>query len=119
MVTVILGIILTGIYNGAFADTLLISVILTVVAYIVGDIFIFRLLNVEQVKRNMIATVSDLVLAFLVIFLLGELVFADEGPVLLAAIFSALIIAVGEWFYHIYLDTLFFRRNGYEQERTM
>ena len=110
MILVVLGIILTGIYDGEFGDTLLISLVLTLVAYVLGDLMIFRKAgddhdrNSDHVKRNTIATISDAVLAFLVIWLMGKALFTDDGDVLAAAMISALIIAVGEWFFHKYLD---------------
>jgi amino acid transporter len=110
MILVVLGIILTGIYDGEFEDTLLISLVLTLVAYFLGDLMIFRKAgddhdrNSDHVKRNIIATISDAVLAFVVIWLMGKSLFTDDGDVVTAALISALIIAAGEWFFHKYLD---------------
>ena len=110
MVAVVLGIVLTGIYDGELEDTLLISLVLTIVAYIIGDLFIFRNAgddhdrNADHVKRNTIATISDSVLAFFVIWLMGKSLFTDDGDVLAAALISAILIAIGEWFFHKYLD---------------
>src|SRR4051812_44118203 len=110
MILLVLGIVLTGIFDGEFEDTLLISVVLTIVAYIIGDLFIFRKAgndrerHADHNKRNTIATISDAVLAFFVIWLMGKDLFTDDGDVLMAALLSALIIAAGEWFFHKYLD---------------
>ncbi|OMP67335.1 YndM family protein [Domibacillus epiphyticus] len=110
MIAVVLGIVLTGIYDGEFQDTLLISVVLTIVAYIFGDLLVFRSAgddedrSADHVKRNTIATVSDAVLAFLIIWLMGKALFINDGDVLTASFLSALILAAGEWFFHKYLD---------------
>jgi uncharacterized protein YneF (UPF0154 family) len=110
MTAFVLGIILTGIFDGESEATLLISVVLTVVAYIIGDLFISRKTgndherHADHNKRNTIATISDAFLAFLVIWLMGKTLFADDGDVLIASLLSALIIAAGEWFFHKYLD---------------
>ncbi|WP_050183454.1 YndM family protein [Domibacillus robiginosus] len=110
MITAVLGIVLTGIYGGEFGDTLLISVVLTIVAYILGDLMLFRKTgdndgpSADYVKRNTIATVSDAVLAFLVVWLMGKSLFINDGDVLTAAFLSAFFIAAGEWFFHKYLD---------------
>ena len=108
MIAVVLGIVLTGIFDGAFEDTLIISLILTIVAYIIGDLFIFRKVgndrNADHHKRNIIATISDAVLSFLVIWIMGRNLFTDDSDVLIASIISVVIIAVGEWFFHKYLD---------------
>lgn len=120
MIAVVLGIVLTGIYDGELGDTLLISVVLTVVAYILGDLLLFRKTGHDDgpssdfVKRNTIATVSDAVLAFLVIWLMGNALFTNESNVLTAAFLSALIIAAGEWFFHKYLDDhVFHEKHAY------
>jgi hypothetical protein len=110
MIAVVLSIILTGIFDGEFEDTLLISLVLTIVAYIIGDLFIFRKASndheghADHNKRNTIATISDAVLAFFVIWLMGNALFTDDGDVLIGSLLSALIIAAGEWFFHKYLD---------------
>jgi len=70
MTAVILGIVITGIFDSEFKDTLLISFILTILAYVLGDLMIFRKFggdkgrNSDHVKRNMIATISDFILSF-------------------------------------------------------
>jgi len=42
MIAAVLGIILAGIFDFAFSDTLVISLVLTLLAYIVGDLGIFQ-----------------------------------------------------------------------------
>lgn len=110
MVAVVLGIVLTGMYDGEFSDTLLISAVLTILAYVVGDLLVFRKAgddrerNADHSKRNGIATVSDAVLTFFVVWLMGKSLFINDGDVLAASFISAIAIAVGEWFFHKYLD---------------
>ncbi|MDQ0429496.1 Ca2+/Na+ antiporter [Planomicrobium stackebrandtii] len=116
MIAVVLLVILTGIYDVEFSDTLLISVVLTLVAYVLGDLLIFRKTGnrsdnnranhneSDHTKRNAIATVADIVTAFLVIWVMGEALFADTEDLMQAAIISALVIGAGEWFFHKYLD---------------
>ena len=110
MIAVVLGVVISGIFDGEFEDTLLISLVLTIIAYVLGDLIIFRKAgdnenrNSDHVKRNTIATISDFILSFLVIWLMGKSLFTDDSDVLTAAMVSALIIAVGEWFFHKYLD---------------
>lgn len=115
MIAVVLLVILTGIYDVEFSDTLLISAVLTVVAYLLGDLMIFRKTgdrsnhnrtghDDDHTKRNAMATVSDIILSFLVIWLMGEVLFAETPDIIQAAIISALVIGAGEWFFHKYLD---------------
>lgn len=110
MIAVVLGIVLTGIYDGEFGDTLLISAVLTIVAYVIGDLLIFRKAgddherHADHAKRNTLATVADAVLTFFVVWLMGKSLFINDGDVLAASFISAIIIAAGEWFFHKYLD---------------
>ena len=73
MIAAVLLIILTLMFDVPFADTLWISLALTIVAYAMGDLMIFRKAGnrSEQNKRNAIATVADIVVAFLLIWLMG------------------------------------------------
>ncbi|WP_050180677.1 DUF2512 family protein [Domibacillus robiginosus] len=110
MITVVLGIVLTGMYDAEFSDTLLISGVLSVVAYIIGDLLIFNKEGYDyerkedHFERNALATVSDIVLAFFVVSIMGRSMFINGGDVLAASFVSAIIIAAGEWFFHKYLD---------------
>lgn len=111
MIAVVLLIILTLIFDVPFGDTIWISVVLTLVAYVAGDLMIFKNAGDvnEQGKRNAIATVSDIILAFLVIWLMGNSLVDDNVNIVTAAIISALVIGGGEWFFHKYLDNNVFR----------
>ena len=106
MIAAVLLIILTGFFKVSFADTLWISLILTLVAYVMGDLMIFRKAGDarNQNKRNMIATISDIVVAFLVIWLVGDALIGNNPDIVTASIISAIVIGAGEWFFHKYLD---------------
>ncbi|QHJ70087.1 YndM family protein [Planococcus halotolerans] len=115
MIAVVLLVILTLIYDVEFGDTLLISAVLTLVAYALGDLMIFRKTgdrddrnradrDDDHTKRNAMATVSDIVLSFLVIWLMGEVLLEETPDLIQASIISALVIGAGEWFFHKYLD---------------
>ncbi|RHW40095.1 DUF2512 family protein [Lysinibacillus yapensis] len=112
MIAVVLGIILSGIVGMEFSDTLLISLVLTVLAYVVGDLGIFQNAGdyTERKKRNLIATISDVILAAIVIYFMGQSMVQDSSNFLTAAIISAIVIGLGEWFFHKYLDRQVFNR---------
>lgn len=112
MLAVVLGIILTGFFNVDLGDTIAVSIVLTVVAYILGDFLIFRKSGDESelTKRNAIATVCDAILAFALIYLMGSGMFNNQDDLFLMSLISALVIAGGEWFFHKYLD-----RNVYDE----
>lgn len=108
MIAVVVGIIMTGIYDVAFGDSMLISLVLTIGAYLIGDLLIFRgtANKQQQSTRNMIATISDLILAFVIIWLmgLGLDVSLNNEDLIIASVVSAVIIGFGEFFFHTYLD---------------
>jgi hypothetical protein len=110
MITAVLGIVLTGFFDIGFTETLSISFVLTLAAYVLGDMMVFRMAGdeTERTKRNAIATVSDIGLSFFVIWLLEEMIVAGIDSPVLAAFVSALVISAGEWFFHGYLDNRVF-----------
>ncbi|MDN7245228.1 DUF2512 family protein [Planococcus shenhongbingii] len=120
MIAVVLSIILTGIYDVEFGDTLLISLVLTLLAYALGDLMVFRKTGNQTAhghagnthannhenhkKRNTMATIADIVLSFLVIWLMGDALINNSEDIVQAALISAIVIGAGEWFFHKYLD---------------
>lgn len=118
MLAVVLGIILAAIFNFGFWDSMLVALVLTVVAYLLGDLMVFRgsADPADQNKRNMIATIGDAVLAFTVIWLMGMALGGES--ILIASIISAVVIAGGEWFFHKYLDKAVFGYNNAAERRT-
>lgn len=113
MITAVLGIILTGIFDGEFSDTLWISFILNILAYILGDLVIFRHAgdDSDYSKRNIIATLADAVLTFAIVYFMGKDILVGDNDLLTAALLSAVVIGVGEWFFHKYLDNHVFGEN--------
>ena len=97
MITAVLWIVLGGFYDVGFADILMISVLLTGVSYLAGDLFLLPRLE------NWSATFADLGLAFAGVWFLGNFLFEQNIQLGNAAIISALIIAVGEYFFHKYM----------------
>lgn len=130
MIAVVLLIILTGIFDVEFEKTLLISLVLTLLAYALGDLMVFRKTGKQthhndvndnhadhdredHKKRNMMATIADIVLAFLVIWLMGDALIENAEDIVTAALISAIVIGGGEWFFHKYLDkNVFPEKNG-------
>lgn len=112
MIAAVLGIILAGIFDFAFSDTLVISLVLTLLAYIVGDLGIFQNAGAraQQDKRNIVATLSDVLLAAIVIYFMGQSYSENSENIVAAAIVSAVVIGLGEWFFHKYIDRHVFDR---------
>lgn len=97
MITAVLAIILGFVYGVDFGDILAISFWLTLAAYLIGDLFVLPRFG------NLVATLADFGLAYFGTWLLGNM-FIDE-PIRLgvASFLSAVLITVGEIFFHSYL----------------
>ncbi|PLR87184.1 DUF2512 family protein [Bacillus sp. V33-4] len=90
---IILGIILGIFYNLGFTEVLMITVVFTVLSYIMGDLLILRRTN------NLSASIADFGIAFIVIyFMTRNVAFVDD--VSTAALFSSIAIAFSEYLYH-------------------
>lgn len=97
MVFAVLFIVLGLAYGTEVFDIFLISLVVTAVGFI-GDLIIYPRTS------NKVATGGDFILDFILIWLLAELWIENpESSMLLPALYSAALIAAGEWFYHIYL----------------
>ncbi len=96
MITVVTGIILGSLAALNFTDILYISAAVTIVAYIIGDLLILSATN------NTVATISDAVLALVVIYMFN-LLWNTNVISLSDALITALVIGLGEWFFHKYV----------------
>ncbi|MGI2327956.1 YndM family protein [Planococcus sp. YIM B11945] len=98
MTFVVLFLVLGIAFGVEIADIALIALAVSVIGFI-GDLVIYPRTS------NKIAVGGDFVLSFVVIWLLGmALIENPDFSILMAAIYSAVLIAVGEWFFHIYLS---------------
>lgn len=97
MVFIVLYVILGLIFGVSFGNVLLMSLFLVIIAYLLGD------LGVLPMGGNLIATVADFGLAFLVIWLISVYVLGISIPLISGILSSAILIALGEWFFHKYL----------------
>lgn len=94
MCTAVLWVVLGLFFGVTFSAILTIAVILTVVSYLLGDLFILPRFE------NWGATLADFGLAFLGVWFLGYYL---NIPLFTAALFSGVIIAIGEYFFHKYV----------------
>jgi hypothetical protein len=77
----------------SFAQVLLIALTVTAIGYFIGDLIILRLTN------NTVATLCDILLAFLTINMFNYL--TRFGPIGLADItVASILIGFAEWFLH-------------------
>ncbi|WNF21078.1 YndM family protein [Mesobacillus jeotgali] len=104
---VVLYVILGLMYNMSFTNVFLISLVLGLASYVIGDLFLLPKTN------NTIATLADFGLAFMIIWILGESLTYGES-LLLASLISAAGIAVFEYFFHKYISGNVLEEGGRE-----
>lgn len=93
---VLLFIILGLFYNMAFRDIFFISLVLGVAAYILGDLIILPRTN------NTVATISDFILAVVIIWAMSNALGYD-GNLFTMSLISSIVVGVFEFFFHRYL----------------
>lgn len=98
VISIVLFSILSSFYTATLGNILVISLLVTGVAYVVGDLFILPRLG------NLIATIADLGLAFIAVWMLSELFFVADYGIVTASLFSALLIACSEAIFHLYMN---------------
>ncbi len=101
MIVIITWIVLGMLTNLRFGDILYISAAVTILAYIIGDLLILSATN------NTVATLSDFVLALVVIYLFNFLWTTNQIS-FRDAFITAVLIGLGEWFYHKYVSNKVF-----------
>ncbi|MHB1154282.1 MAG: DUF2512 family protein [Eubacteriales bacterium] len=101
LTAIVLEIILTLTTQLGFTQILIISVSVTLLAYLIGDLLILPVTN------NIIATIADIGLSLVVILLFNyrndfeTIEFSD-------ALICAVVIGVCEWFFHKYVSAKVF-----------
>ncbi|WP_158738685.1 DUF2512 family protein [Alteribacillus sp. YIM 98480] len=86
-------------FGVSFLNVLIIAIVLGAVSYTVGDLYIL------PKKTNVAATISDLGVTFLVVWLLGMVLTGIAASTMAgAAVISAVIIALAEYFFHLYIS---------------
>lgn len=96
MTAIILELSLGSLTALIFGDVLVISLAVTIIAYIIGDLLIL------PATSNIVATLADAVLAFITIFAFNYY----YGYAIISysdAIISAVALGVGEWLFHSYV----------------
>jgi hypothetical protein len=97
MTAVILEIALLLLSNISFSGILLIALVVTVISYIIGDMIILPATN------NIVATIADMGLATVTIYLFNFLWSRGDIP-FLSALVAGVVLGVGEWFFHKIID---------------
>jgi hypothetical protein len=107
MTTVLLWLVMFF-FRIPFATILWMSVILTVVSYVVGDLAIL------PIGGNFVASLADFGLTCVGVWLMGQFVFDKQQSLLVAAFSAAVLMFFGEWFFHAYLKNSMLKREKVE-----
>ncbi|MBT2641297.1 YndM family protein [Bacillus sp. ISL-41] len=108
---VLLYVILGLMYDMSFTNVFLISLVLGLASYVIGDLFLLPKTN------NTIATLADFGLAFMIIWILGESLTYGES-LLIASLISAAGIALFEYFFHKYVAGNVLEDGGRDYQNT-
>ncbi|HWT27135.1 MAG TPA: DUF2512 family protein [Mobilitalea sp.] len=96
MVAVILEVVLLILTRLTFGRILWLSLIITVVAFLIGDLLILPASN------NIVASIADVGLALVVIFIYNYY-WTTTRISFVNSLVASVILGVGEWFYHRYI----------------
>lgn len=96
----ILNYIILGIgFDFSFLTIFWITLVLGIVAYVVGDLLILPRTN------NTIATIADFLLAYVLLYFLLDAAAEEPINLFMAALIPAVAGGIFEWFYHKYVET--------------
>ncbi|WP_051094748.1 DUF2512 family protein [Bacillus sp. 123MFChir2] len=100
--------------NISLSKTLLISLLITGTAYLIGDLFVLPKYG------NMIATIADFGLNFLGIWVLAYLLTEADfiRNIFASSFWAVLLIGVIEVFFHIYMKKVVLHKNNDLREST-
>jgi hypothetical protein len=96
LIAIILEIVMNLLTPLLFGQILWISLAVTVISYLVGDLLILSISN------NTIATLADVGIAWIVIYMFNSWSYYGSISVTNALI-SAICVGIGEWFFHKYI----------------
>lgn len=96
IVAVVLEIVLLSVTALSFTNILVVSLTITLLAYLVGDLAILPKSN------NTAATIADMGLSLIVI-LLFNYVYPGAGISFFDALFASVVLGIGEWVYHKFI----------------
>lgn len=80
-----------------FFQILYLALLIAVASYIVGDLVILPATN------NIVATISDVVLSLIIVFIFN-IIWNKEDIPFFSAIIAAVVIGIAEWFFHKAID---------------
>ncbi|MDQ0970747.1 uncharacterized BrkB/YihY/UPF0761 family membrane protein [Neobacillus niacini] len=108
---VLLSLILGLLFDMAFSNIFLITLVLGVAAYLIGDLMILPRTN------NTVATIADFGLAFLIIWFMSEnLTYGDNHFSM--SLIAAIGVAIFEYMFHKYVANNVIKNQGGKKQQT-
>ena len=99
MTAVVLGLVLTVFYDVGFPGVLLLSVVLTIAGFFLGDLFLLPRFE------NWGASIGDFLLTFAGVWIFATYFTAAPVPPITAAALAAVIVTICEVLFHNYVDS--------------
>ncbi len=97
MTAVILEISLLLLSDVSFGGILFIALIVTVITYMIGDMLVLPATN------NFVATIADIALSLVTIYLFNFIWDRNDIP-FMTALIAGIALGFGEWFFHKIID---------------
>lgn len=97
--------------DATIGELLFISLLLTGLAYLIGDLFILPRMG------NLVATIADFGLAFFSLWALGYMFLERTSALITASLFAAVFIALSEALFHAYMENKVLQKNDEKQSR--
>lgn len=99
IVTIVLELVLYYTTELTFGDIIIISLAVTLIAYLIGDIVILKNTN------NTVATIADIGLSLITI-LMFNLIYLDATISFFDALLASIFIGIGEWVFHKFVGKI-------------
>lgn len=107
----LLYVVLGLIYDMSFGNVFLITMVLGVASYLIGDMLILPRTN------NTIATIADFGMAFMIIWLMGENLTYGES-LLYPSLIASVGVALFEYFFHKYVSNRVIKESQSNRNQT-
>ena len=97
MVLFVFSVILTLLFDYPFGPTIVLTLLVVGISYLVGDMWILPKTN------NTVATLADIGLCTVKVWLIGSFVYGEPVP-FTVALLASIVLGVGEWLFHNYVS---------------
>lgn len=97
LVTAVLYIVNGLFYGWSLTDIVITSTMVTLISFFLGDLYIL------PATSNAFATISDFVMNFLTIWIMGHALIDEPISIVQESFISTIIITAVEWLFHKYL----------------